>query len=355
MSSHAALSRQSREMIRQVTRSPGPDALVVDAPARLHLGFMDPSGSLGRKYASLGLVIDGLSTRVGITAAPCNEVVVADGIDAGEGERLRRHLATLQARTGRALPLRVTLLRAPPAHSGFGSGTQLALAIGHAFARYHRLDMGSADIAGLLGRGERSGVGIAGFDRGGLLLDCGPGAAGSAAPLITRIEFPAAWRIVLVMDERTNGLSGCAEREAMATLPPFPRECAADICHQVLMRVLPGAIERDFEPFAEGVSVIQRLVGSHFAPAQGGSMYTSPAVERVIEWIAARQAAAVGQSSWGPTGFAILPGIDAAEQAVSAARDAGVVDPALRILVVGGRNRGAQIDAVTDFQADPGD
>lgn len=351
MSSDAALQHRTREMIRQVTHAPGPDALIVDAPARLHLGFMDPSGSLGRRYASLGLVIDGLSTRIGIAAAAHNQVAVGAGIEPAERDRLQRHLDTLQARSGRDLPLRVSLLRAPPAHSGFGSGTQLALAVGHAFARYHRLDMASVDIAGLLGRGERSGVGIAGFDRGGLLLDCGPGAGGSAAPLITRVAFPATWRVVLVLDERINGLSGSAERDAMAALPPFPRECAADICHQVLMRVLPGAIERDFAPFAEGVSTIQRLVGSHFAPAQGGSMYTSPAVKRVIEWIAAHRPAAVGQSSWGPTGFAILPDADTAQWAVRAARDAGVVDPALRILIVGGRNRGAQISAVADFDA----
>ncbi|ATE60781.1 beta-ribofuranosylaminobenzene 5'-phosphate synthase [Thauera sinica] len=342
-------------MIRQVAHAPGPDALIVDAPARLHLGFMDPGGSLGRRYASLGLVIGGLNTRIGIAAAAHNRVEVAAGVDAAECERLQRHLDTLQARTGRDLPLRVTLLRAPPAHSGFGSGTQLALALGHAFARHHRLDMGSADIAGLLGRGERSGVGIAGFDRGGLLLDCGPGADGSAAPLVSRIEFPEAWRVVLVLDGRATGLCGSAEREAMAALPPFPRERAADICHQVLMRVLPGAIERDFAPFAEGVSAIQRLMGGYFAPAQGGSMYTSRAVGRVIDWISRHRLAAVGQSSWGPTGFAILPGEDEAERAVDAARGAGVVDPALRILIAGGRNHGARICAAADFRSDPGD
>lgn len=352
MSTDAALIPTTREMIQRMTRSPGPDALIADAPARLHLGFMDPSGSLGRRFASLGLVIDGLSTRVVVTAAERNQVDIAAGVDPAERERLQRHLDTLQARTGRDLPLRLTLLRAPPAHSGFGSGTQLALAVGHAFARYHRLEMGSADIAAVLGRGARSGVGIAGFDRGGLLLDCGPGADGSPAPLITRIDFPAAWRVVLVLDERINGLCGRAEREAMAALPPFPREHAADICHQVLMRVLPGAIERDFVPFAEGVNTMQRLVGTYFAPAQGGSMYTSAAVERVIDCISRHRLAAVGQSSWGPTGFAILPSADEAQRAVSVARAAGAVDPALRILIVGGRNRGAQVSAAPDFRSD---
>jgi predicted sugar kinase len=141
----------------------------------------------------------------------------------------------------------------------------------------------------------------------------------------------------------------------MAALPPFPRELAADICHQVLMRVLPGAIEREFGPFAEGVSAIQRLVGGYFAPVQGGSMFTSRAVQGVIDWIACHHRAGVGQSSWGPTGFAIMASPDEAERAVAGARAAGAVDPALRILVVSGRNRGARISPATDFLADTDD
>src|ERR1700744_921120 len=42
-----------------------PDACVmVDAPARLHLGFLDPNASLGRAFGSLGLVIDSAGTQV---------------------------------------------------------------------------------------------------------------------------------------------------------------------------------------------------------------------------------------------------------------------------------------------------
>ena len=36
----------------------------VDAPSRLHLGFLDPNASLGRRFASLGLVIDAFATRL---------------------------------------------------------------------------------------------------------------------------------------------------------------------------------------------------------------------------------------------------------------------------------------------------
>lgn len=315
--------------------------VLVEAPARLHLGFLDPSASLGRRFASLGLVIDGMDTRLHLAAASRNEVVATSG-DAVR-ERLARHLVALQRETGVDQPLRVTVCDTPPAHAGFGSGTQLALALGHAFASVHRLDLGTRRIASMLGRGERSGVGIAGFERGGFLLDGGPGPDGMAAPLLARAAFPAGWRVLLVLDERMDGLHGSAERCAMGSLPPFPAELAAELCHQVLMRVLPAALESDFDPFAAGVSTVQQLIGEYFAPAQGGSMYTSAAVARVLEWIRPRYHAGIGQSSWGPTGFAILPSAARAAEVILAARTAGVVDPALRLLVVGGRNHGARV------------
>ncbi len=322
------------------------DAVVVDAPARLHLGFLDPSGSLGRRFASLGMTIEGFGTRVEVGAASSNEVRLAVAAGEGTAERLERYLQEMQRDTGRKESLQVTLHRTPPAHSGFGSGTQLALALGGAFCRFHRLEMDTRRIATVLGRGERSGVGLAGFDQGGLLLDGGPGAGGRAAPLLARVAFPDEWRVLLVLDERIDGLCGAAERVAIDRLPPFPRQLAAELCHQVLMRVLPGAIEHAFEPFAEGIGTIQRRIGEYFAPAQGGSMFTSPAVERMLEWIRPRYSAAIGQSSWGPTGFALMPSAAAAECAISEARSAGVVDPALRVLIVCGRNRGARLSGV---------
>lgn len=331
---------------------------LVEAPARLHLGFLDPSATLGRRFASLGLVIEGMSARVAIAAAPgnaeneiseANQMVLADhDARCDSRERLARYLALLQNASGLRQPLRVTLHNAPPAHAGFGSGTQLALAVGRAFADFHGLALDSRQIAGLLGRGERSGIGIAGFDHGGLLLDGGPGAAGSVAPLLARAAFPRDWRVLLVLDRGLDGLHGAAERSAMGSLPPFPRALAAELCHQVLMRVLPAAVEGVFAPFAEGVSTVQQLIGDYFAPAQGGSMYTSAAVARLLEWIRPRYCAGIGQSSWGPTGFAFLPSAAAAETVVAAAHAAGVVAPELRLQVVRGNNQGAVVTTKSD-------
>ncbi len=323
---------------------PAHDSVIgVRAPGRLHLGFLDPSASLGRRFGSLGLVIDGFETALSLQVAARDAVIASPPIDAAEVARATGHLQELKRATGCDTPLQLQLSSLPPPHAGFGSGTQLALAVGRAFAQLHGLDLSTRDLAQLLGRGLRSGVGIAGFDQGGLLLDGGPGEDGSPAPLLARVELPAAWRVLLVLDPTRQGLSGGDEKSAIATLPRFEQADAAAVCHEVLMRVLPGAASDDFAAFAAGISRVQRLVGAHFAPAQDGRIYASPAVERVCDWIARQAEAGVGQSSWGPTGFAILPSADAAAALAARAHAAGIVDAALQLQVAAPRAHGALV------------
>lgn len=319
-------------------------SVTLHAPGRLHLGFLDPAGTLGRRYGSLGLALEGFETRVSIGAASRNEVSACCASAQAEVARAAGFLRLLQRHSGRAEALALALDTVLPAHAGFGSGTQLALAIGRAFAGWHRLDVGTPLLAQWLGRGKRSGIGIAGFEHGGLLLDGGPSTDGTPAPLLARIAMPGAWRVVVVQDPAGHGLSGANETQAIAALPPLPRALAADICHQALMRVLPGAASADFAAFASGVARIQAIMGEHFAPAQHGSAYTSAAVARVIAGTAELEpGAATGQSSWGPTGFAIVESQRSAEALVAALRSAELIAPGLDVRIVAARNHGAAI------------
>jgi beta-ribofuranosylaminobenzene 5'-phosphate synthase len=338
--------REAAVMIESFAGPPvteAPAAIRVCAPGRLHLGFLDPSGSLGRRFGSVGLMIDGFETEVVISSASEDAVSADTPAARVELDRAVACLQRLRERTGRRDRLVLRLRRALPAHAGFGSGTQLALAVGRAFALWHGLNISTVTLAQWLGRGLRSGVGIAGFDHGGLLIDGGPGADGALAPLLARVALPPNWRIVVAMDERARGLSGPDERAAIAALPSLPQAQAADICHQVLMRVLPGAAEAQFAAFATGINRVQRLLGDHFAPAQSGNRWTSSAIARLMQWwqTSAGDTAAIGQSSWGPTGFAIVPSTAAAQRLIEGAQTAGVIDAALILRVVAGRNHGA--------------
>ncbi len=323
-------------------------AVRVRAPGRLHLGFLDPAGTLGRRFGSLGLVIGGFETEIELlAAADGQDHVEADGAAAqAEARRVMAHLGALRERSGLPDPLHVRLHRVLPAHAGFGSGTQLALAVGRAFATWHGIEASTPQLAQWLGRGLRSGVGIAGFDQGGLLLDGGPGPGGAPAPLLARLELPAAWRVIVVLDPRAQGLFGAEEKQALAALAPLPAAAAAELCHRVLMQVLPGAADGDFPAFARGLTQMQRLLGAHFAPVQRGSAYASAAVARAmqaIEQAAGDGGAGTGQSSWGPTAFALVPSAESAAELIAAA--AGAIDPALQLQVVAPRNTGATVES----------
>lgn len=313
--------------------------VTVAAPARLHLGFVDPEGTLGRKFGSLGLTIDGPATRVALRLATHDTIDAEPGAEA-DVTRAREHLAELRRLFQRDTPIALHLREVLPAHAGFGSGTQLALALARGFASLHGLDVGTSDLARALGRGKRSGIGVAAFDRGGFLVDGGPGKDGPA-PLLARAEFPEEWRVLLVLDPRGAGLHGDDEGRALGRLQPMTQASAAHLAHLTLMQILPALHEADFAHFARGITEVQHVIGSYFAPAQNGSAYTSIAVAQLVEWLGANFDAAIGQSSWGPTGFAMFASQADAERALDRARAAGRVTGPLDVRIVKGRNHGA--------------
>ena len=135
-------------------------SVTLRAPGRLHLGFLDPAGSLGRRFGSLGLMINGFDTEVDLGASGSGQVSASGPAERAEIERAAACLHRLQRKSGRNEPLHLRLLRVAPAHAGFGSGTQLALAIGRAFAQWHGLDVPTATLAlpcrELFARGQKA-------------------------------------------------------------------------------------------------------------------------------------------------------------------------------------------------------
>jgi beta-ribofuranosylaminobenzene 5'-phosphate synthase len=306
-------------------------AVDVSCGARLHLGFFDLNGGLGRRFGSLGLALERPCTRLRLSRAAAIRVAGT------EQARATRYLARLVERL--ALPDAHELLieTAMPAHAGLGSGTQLALAVAAAVRRLHGLPDDPRGDAALLGRGARSGVGIGLFVTGGLVADGGRGPADAVPPVLARLAVPEAWRVLLLLDPARAGLSGGAERDAFAALPAMTEATAATICRLVLMGVLPAVAEADLVAFGEALTSVQALLGAHFAHAQGGA-FSSPRVGAAVARLGALGATGLGQSSWGPTGFAFAADPDQARWLAGrlAADD-------LTVLICGARNRGATI------------
>lgn len=289
----------------------------VSAPARLHLGFLDLNGNLGRRFGSLGLAIDTFRTRVALSSDDgCLEGLSQANLEVQTQSQQRAEKCLDQLVTYFSLTphrWRVSVQESIPAHSGMGSGTQMSLAVGTALSKSANLETNSRGLATILDRGGRSGVGIGAFDLGGFLIDCGRTEDGGPPPVLSRIEFPSEWRILLILEKEAQGLHGSAEAGGFSRLPAFPQERAAHLCHIALLRVAPALMERDLDSFGKGIGEIQRTVGDYFAPAQGGR-FISPAVARVLAWAQSLGLEGVGQSSWGPTGFVVLPDARTAEE-----------------------------------------
>lgn len=308
----------------------------VSAPARLHLGFLDLNGGFGRRYGSIGLALDFPSTDVQVERA---ETTSASGPE-------QDRVLTVVHRCVEALKLKghykVDVAQAIPAHAGLGSGTQLALAIGFALMRIEGLSLSPQQIGDLAGRGARSAIGMAAFEGGGFIVDGGRGTLDQPPPVLIQMPFPDAWRCLLVLDPHDQGAHGDRETKAFAALPPFPDALADRLCRLVLMQLVPGLKEQDIAAFGAALTEIQRIVGGHFAAAQGGSPWTSPAVGALLQRAGKQGATGIGQTSWGPTGFAFVPSED-----VAAGLYHSLVEDAkangLEIAIVRGRNAGATI------------
>jgi beta-ribofuranosylaminobenzene 5'-phosphate synthase len=318
-------------------------SVLVRAPARLHLGFLDLNGGLGRRYGSIGLAIDEPKTKLTISTA---SAFSAHGPEADRALLAAHRFGAMYAPD---LKFSIDIDRAIPSHAGLGSGTQLALAIGAGILKLSSQHRGGTELGALAGRGARSAIGIAAFEQGGFIVDAGKTAneahAADPPPVLMRATFPEAWRAILILDETTQGVHGDRETAAFASLPEFSAASAAHVCRLVLMRLAPALAETDLNAFGAALTEIQGIVGAHFASAQGGQPWSSPAVAKLAAKLAAGGAVGIGQSSWGPTGFAFVESEGAAKSLYhSFVEDAKALG--LRLLIVQGRNTGARIESL---------
>lgn len=313
-----------------------PGGVTVCAPARLHLGFVDMHGGLGRRFGSLGLSVSDIATRLTAFRAPRTH---AEGPGA---DRAQHYAQTVLEKMGIGEGVAIRLQQVIPEHAGLGSGTQMALGVAAAVARLHGRSLPAAELATLTGRGLRSGVGIGVFNDGGFIVDGGRGSTTVVPPVIARLSFPDPWRILLIFDRDLQGVHGAREVQAFAELPEMSSRRAGDLCRCVLVQMLPALAERDFEAFATAVTTVQDAMGELFGSAQGGR-YTSPRVAQVLGWMRQHGVRGLGQSSWGPTGFALFAN-DLTALAAKAEAEQRWPDSSLRFVVVSGLNRGTSID-----------
>lgn len=300
------------------------------------MGFIDLSGSLDRHFGSVGIALNDHSTKLSISAS--NQRIVTGP----SAKRADKCLTLMCQALNVSDKLAVIIESAIPEHVGLGSGTQMSLAIGAALNAYYNLGLSVRDIATLMDRGLRSGIGIGVFEQGGLVVDGGRGAKTITPPVLVHLDIPDNWRFILVFDQRGQGLHGQQEIEAFKMLPSFPKREAERLCYQLLMQGLPAVAENDLSKFGDVITQLQSSVGEHFAPVQGG-IFTSAEVAVAMQWLARQGAVAIGQTSWGPTGFCAVDGIDLAESLVQEATKRFAHFHNLSFVAASARNSGGDV------------
>jgi beta-ribofuranosylaminobenzene 5'-phosphate synthase len=214
--------------------------------------------------------------------------------------------------------VKFNILEDIPEHNGFGSGTQLALAVGTGISKLYNLGFSTEEIAEKFQRSRVSGLGTYAFKHGGFLIDGGHNINNRnvVPPIIFHTNFPEDWFFVVGVPEIHEGISGKKEINAFKDFKPPPTELVAKISRIVLMKMMPSIVEKDITIFGETVTSLDREFGGYWHEIQGGR-YANSVIEEGVEWLLKSGAYGAGQSSWGPAFYGLANGLTQAKKITS--------------------------------------
>ena len=274
-------------------------AMRIKSGSRLHFGLLGWGPELPRQFGGVGLMIE--KPGLEIMAENANDWQARGPLASRCLQVAHRVAEQLQVCGTDVAPLAFEIEQIPEEHTGLGVGTQLSLAVARLITQQAGLaPLPATDLAQLTGRGRRSGIGLHGFDRGGLIVDGGHGPNQGPPPLLSALSLPTHWNILLVTPKLERGCHGPEERSAFETMPAVPLAIHERLCRLVITGILPAVVEADLETFGAALKEFQEYVGSTFASAQGGT-FAHPKLAELAHAMNHFGFHGVGQSSWGPT------------------------------------------------------
>ncbi len=314
--------------------------LTVRAPCRLHFGMFGFGHIDTTQFGGVGAMIE--PPEVFVTIAPAAQFNVRGSLADRGRQYVERLASQWQLST---LPKCEITIRSPRSHTGLGVGTQLGLAIALGLRRFwHLADLPIEELAAVTGRGGRSAVGTHGFQHGGLIVDAGKEPGQSLGKLARRMPLPAAWRFVLLCRRDIRGLAGANEAEAFAQLPPVADDVTRELWEITTRQMLPAIERQDCGAFGEAVYRFGRFAGECFSTMQGGP-FANAQIGRWVKLIREFGVTGVGQSSWGPSVFAVTANDEEADRLVCWIRGR-VTDAEYEVAVARPNNSGATISDV---------
>ncbi|MFN7736172.1 MAG: hypothetical protein ACK5O8_08630 [Pirellula sp.] len=316
--------------------------VAVQSYSRLHFGLMEICPGEPNCYGGLGMMVDRpvaiISGRTGVVKSIDDVWIDATDYWCSRVRQVLRQRFVQSATSNLppgTLPVReIRVFHPPEAHVGLGSGTQFACSVTALLAAAENcisqsaisqvaggLPPGSSepiaspvsslfdDVATLASqaeRGKRSYIGLQGFLKGGMVLDFGAQSSpvGTTMQRTSTHPFPSSWRVVLVCDRSYIGESGDKEVEMFHECAKQPNPFRKPMLQTVLEELLPAMEVQDWGTASRALGRYGAMAGEVFRPLQGG-IYRSERIANTIAMLQQMGFEGVGQSSWGPTVFAI--------------------------------------------------
>ncbi len=324
------------------------DRMVVESSARLHFGLTEICPGQPSLFGGCGITLDEPSTQLSIQQtwressnrlrwhvecdSPWKERIDAVLSRAEHGWcSAKEYDSEIGSEAFASYTLRIE--KPPLAHVGLGSGTQLACCVatlvaaiqsGFAF-NSSTSTMTASDIwktvgardgnplgqlAKASGRGARSYVGLASHLMGGFIFDHGMPTEIGSRRTVDRIATPEAWRVLLVRSASSSTISGTCETDYFQRCAQ-PNASRLSMIDLVQREMIPAIQTHDLQRFGEALYQYGRYGGELFRAVQGG-VYRDNAVAEMVEAIRELGVKGTGQTSWGPTVYAIVESQDEA-------------------------------------------
>ena len=287
------------------------EKVLVETPSRLHFGLIDMNGEIGRIDGGVGLALNNPNTKIQVEKA--DRIHVECESEPQIVERLTASIQNVCENFG--FPgASIKVLERPLAHVGLGSATQTFLGAAHGVCTVYGTEVPSVELAYLVGRGGTSGIGVSAVQNGGFIIDgghpfrrdenskngyspSGASAGMKSPPVLLRYDFPD-WD-VLVMVPLGEGASGLREVTIFKVVCPIPLNEVQQMCHLLLMQMLPAILENDLPTFGQSIEEFQKLGFKVFElRAQTQLLYDC------LKFLKDNGGIGVGMSSWGPGVFA---------------------------------------------------
>ena len=318
----------------------------VVSPSRLHLTLIDLNAELGRVDGGVGITLEYPSMELLADKAD-NIKIFGDSILSG---KMRKAAGALLP-AGKGIKLHIN--DSIPDHVGLGSGTQAALSAAAALNRIYGLGKSIRELAVAVDRGGTSGIGVAAFEYGGLILDGGhkfndkrefsPSAASHVppGPVLFRRNFPD-WPIVLAIPN-TKGVHGAEEVDIFKKYCPIPLAEVQEISHVILTQMLPAIMEEDLESFGRAINHFQ-IAGFKKREVE---LQQRPVLD-IMEYMRDNGANGSGISSFGPVVYGIVGSIGEGKKLQKESQR--ILNESLggKVLLTKAKNHGADIFGGSD-------